>query len=135
MQRARIILAFALLALAACGPPAGDPSHEILEASKGRIGVMVKLKSTPSLKNGSLSDAAQVWQSLGWQKIAAEVCKGEAKQGEQMMEAYERVVDGYAPEKIPTCIVRICVSQLSHSKRIAALGYVLSARVAQPPKP
>jgi hypothetical protein len=126
---------FILLSLAACGQPAGDPSYEIIEASGGVVGRLVTLKTTPSLKSGSLADAAQQWQSLGWEKMASDTCKEIGLPAGSPLEAYQIKINGYAPEKTPTRTVRICATQLSGPKRIAAIGLVVSSEQAQPIKP
>ncbi len=126
---------FFLLALAACGQPVGDPSHEIIETSDGVVGRLVTLKTTPSLKSGSLADAAQLWQSLGWEKVASDTCKGIGLPAGSPIEAYQIKFDGYAPEKISRRTLRLCAIQLTDPKRIAAIGLVVSSEQAQPIKP
>jgi hypothetical protein len=126
---------FTLLALAACGQPVGDPSYEIIETSGGVVGRLVTLKTTPSLKSGSLADAAQHWQSLGWAKVASDPCKEIGWPAGSPIEAYQIKIGGYAPEKTPTRTLRICATQLSGPKRIAAIGLVVSSEQAQPIKP
>jgi hypothetical protein len=126
---------FLALTLAACGPPMGDPSHEIIEASKGVVGKLVPLKTSPSLKSGSLADAARDWQSTGWKKVTSETCKDIDLPEAQSLEAYEIKITGYAPDNIPTYNLRLCATQLNGPKRIAATGYVVSTEKAAMPKP
>jgi hypothetical protein len=126
---------FFLLALAACGQPVGDPSHEIIETSGGVVGRLVTLKTTPSLKSGSLGDAAQQWQALGWKKVASDTCKEIGLPAGAPIEAYQININGYAPEKIPKRTLRLCATQLSGPKRIAAIGLVVFSAQAQPIKP
>jgi hypothetical protein len=134
MNRATAALLL-VLALAACGPPMGDPSHEIIETSKGVVGKLVPLKTSPSLKSGSLADAAMEWQSWGWKKVASETCKDIDLPEAQSLEAYEIKITGYAPENIPTYNLRLCATQLNGPKRVAAIGYVVSTEKAAMPKP
>jgi hypothetical protein len=135
MKTHALIATLTLLTLTACGAPAGDPSHEIIETSKGVVGRLVTLKTTPSLKSGSVVDAAREWQSTGWGKVDAERCKDVILPVGQPVEAYKIVIDGYAPDKIPTRHLRLCATRLSGPKAIAAIGYVVSTEVAQPIKP
>jgi hypothetical protein len=123
------------LALTACGPPMGDPSHEIIETSKGVVGKLVSLKTTPSLKSGSLADASQAWQSSGWAKVNAERCKDVALPEAQPLEAYEIKITGYAPENMPTYNLRLCATQLTAPKRVVAIGFVVSSEKSPPFKP
>jgi hypothetical protein len=123
---------FTLLALAACGQPVGDPSFEIIETSGGVVGRLVTLKTTPSLKSGSLAVATRQWQSLGWEKVASDTCKAIGLPAGSPIEAYQIKIDGYAPEKIPTRTLRLCATQLSGPKRVAAIGLVVSSEQAQP---
>jgi hypothetical protein len=134
MNRATSALLLAL-ALAACGPPVGDPSHEIIETSKGVVGKLVSLKTTPSLKSGSLADAARDWQSSGWAKVNAERCKDVAVPEAQPLEAYEIKITGYAPENMPTYNLRLCATQLTAPKRVVAIGFVVSSEKSPPFKP
>jgi hypothetical protein len=134
MNRATAALLLGL-ALAACGPPMGDPSHEIIETSKGVVGKLVSLKTSPSLKSGSLADAAREWQSWGWKKVASETCKDIDLPEAQSLEAYEIKITGYAPENIPTYNLRLCATQLTASKRVAAIGFVVSTEKTPPFKP
>jgi hypothetical protein len=106
MKRATV----SLLALTACGAPLGDPSHEIIETSKGVVENMVTLKTTPSIKSGSLADAARDWQSFGWAKVNATSCKKKVLLDNQSIEAYDIKITGYAPDNVPTYHLRLCAS-------------------------
>lgn len=129
------LLAFSPLALVACGAPLGDPSHEIIETSKGVVAKMVTLKTTPSIKSRSLADAGRDWQSFGWAKVNSASCKAIALLENQSIETFEIQITGYAPDNIPTYNLRLCASQLTNPKRIVAIGYVVSRTKAELPKP
>jgi hypothetical protein len=122
------------LALSACGPPVGEPSHEIIETSEGVVGKLVSLKTSPGLKSGSLVDAGQAWQSSGWAKVNAERCKDAELPQEQSLEGYEIQIIGYAPDNIPTYNLRLCATQLTAPKRVGAIGFVVSTQKALLPK-
>jgi hypothetical protein len=134
MKRALLII-LNVLALTACGAPADDPGGEIIETSKGVVGKLVTVKSTPSLKSGSLAEAAQRWQTNGWKRVRSDSCKDIALLEGQAVEAYEIKFEGYAAEKIPTRRLRLCAAQLDAPKRIAAIGLIVSSEQAQPIKP
>ncbi len=134
-MKCSITCTLALLALSACGQPAGDPSHEILATSKLTIGAIVELQTSPSLKSGSLADAAREWQNAGWHGVDPSACMGKMKTAGGPVSAYEYRVIGYEPDKIPTYNLRICAVQENSPKRVAAIGYVVSSEAATVVKP
>lgn len=121
--------------LPACQAAIGDPAAEILEKSGGVIGRIVTLKTTPSLKRGSLEDAARDWQAIGWKKVNPQRCKDVALPTASAVEAYEIAIIGYAPENLPTRHLRLCAAQLFAPKVIAAVGFVVSTQKAETSKP
>ena len=130
-MKSTIFTTLALIALTACGQPMGDPSSEIMETSKGVVGKMVTLKTTPSLKSGSLIDAAREWRAMGWSKVVADACKDVDLPFGQPIEAYEVLLPGVASQNVPTYNLRICATQLSNPKAISAIGYVVSTQKAE----
>jgi hypothetical protein len=51
------------------------------------------------------------------------------------LEAYEIKITGYAPENVPTYNLRLCATQLTAPKRVAATGFVVSSEKTPPIKP
>jgi hypothetical protein len=130
------IVAVALLALSACGPPAGtDVASEIMDASKGVIGKQITLKTSASLKSNSLADVSRLWSDLGWQKVSADVCKGIAPSDWENVEAFD--FQGVIPEpkQDQSYNLRICATELASPKRIVAIGFVVSSQKTKPYKP
>jgi hypothetical protein len=130
------IAALALLALSACGPPAGtDVASEIMDASKGVVGKQVPLKTSASLKSNSLPDASRLWSDLRWQKVSADVCKGVALSDWENVEAFDFQGAIVEPKQDQSYSLRICATQLADPKRIAAIGFVVSSQKIEPYKP
>jgi hypothetical protein len=130
------IAALALLALSACGAPTGtDVASEIMDASKGVIGKQVPLKTSASLKSNSLADASRFWSDLGWQKVSSDVCKGVAPSDWENVEVFEFLGANVEPKQDQSHNLRICATQLTNPKRIAAIGLVVSSQKVEPYKP
>ena len=137
MRNTRFI-ALTFLMLAACGPPVGDPSQEIMENSNGVVGKAVPLKTSPSLKSGSLVDASQAWLGSGWKEIDAAFCKSMMANELTPISAFE--LDDYSvvskdQKTYQAYTFRICALQLENPKTISALGFVASATKPTPIKP
>jgi hypothetical protein len=130
------IIPLALMALAACGPPTpADVDIEIMESSAGVVGKIVLLKTSPSLKQTSLDDAAKIWETAGWRKGKSEDCKDAPLPQNTLPRAFEFGLLGVVDKNIPTVDLRLCATQLANPKRIAAIGYIVSSHKAAPYKP
>jgi hypothetical protein len=131
-------LAFTFLALTACAAPvSNDVALEIMDASSGNSGEKVALKTSASLKSGSLSDASELWLGFGWQKVNSGICKDVAPSDWRDVRAFDYTffVSETKSNLFYAYNLRICATQLSNPKRIAAIGFVESSQKMEPLKP
>jgi hypothetical protein len=124
-----------LMTVSACGAPADDIAQEIIAPRSPVTGKVVALKTSLSLKSGSLTDASQIWLVGGWTRGDAALCKPYAPEGWQTTEAYTRELYYLEKEKEQVYDLLLCASQLSDPKRIGAIGVVTASRKPDPIKP
>jgi hypothetical protein len=129
-------ITISFLALAACGTPASnDVLYEITDASNGIVAKTVVLKTSASLKSGSLSDASELWLGNSFRKTEGHRCKDVAPSDWRDVVAFDiegAIVEAKANKSYN---LRICATQLSNPKRIGAIGFVVSSQKLEPMKP
>jgi hypothetical protein len=130
-----LIVVCVALVVQACGVPSTDPGAEILDQSKGVVGKIVTLKTSPTLKSGSLSQAISEWKAMGWTQSDLGPCKALGLPIGVDEIALEKTIEGYAPENLPSYRLRLCASQVYSPKSIAVVGYVVSTHKTFAPKP
>ena len=130
------IAIFFVLALVSCTAPiTEDVAGEIVATAKTVIGKPVLLKTSLSLKAGSLSDAADIWVNSGWAAVDAVVCKDAAPLEWGKVDAFELRDTNFDLKTGQLYTLRICATQLSNPKRVAAIGVIVSSQKSEPYKP
>jgi hypothetical protein len=134
-MKAKLALAIALLALSGCGTPAGDIVAEIMDAGRPVIGKQIILKTSPSLKSGSLGDASEIWFASGWKQGQPALCKEIAPQEWTKAEAFTTEYWYSDKSKDQIYDILLCATQLNDPKRVGAIGVVTASRKPEPIKP
>jgi uncharacterized membrane protein len=129
-------LALFLLALTACGAPAStDIALEILERGDAAIGNGVVLKTSPSLKSGSLHQASEIWLRDGWVRVDSNECKSIVPKNWESSVAFTFTIAITDKEGTLLYTSLLCATQFDNPKRIAAIGVAKTPRKADPIKP
>jgi hypothetical protein len=123
------------LGLTACGAPSDDIVLEIAGTRSPVIGKVVVLKTSSSLKSGSLAHASEIWVGGGWSRADAALCKPYAPADWQNTQAFTREFWLSDKDKNQIYNILLCASQLDNPKRIGAIGVVTASRKPEPIKP